>query len=121
MRLNPEQMAKYRQDGFVSVPGLFDTEEIGVVQAQTPKLLVEGGRGLILETDAKTHRSVLNPHLFDEPFDRLCCHEKVIGPVTQLLDSAFISSRQFLTLNVLTTAPSGSGIRITPPTSSTIK
>ena len=88
MRLNTEQMAKYRQDGFVSVPGLFDAEEIGVVQAQTPKLLVEDGRGLILETDAKTHRSVLNLHLFNEPFDRLCRHEKVIGPVTQLLDSA---------------------------------
>ena len=87
MKLDPDQLAAYRHDGFVRVPELFNAEEIGVVQREVPMLL-QDGRGVILETDAKTHRSVLNAHLFNDPVDRLCRHEKVIGPVMQLVESA---------------------------------
>lgn len=87
MKLNPDQIAAYQRDGFVQVPDLFSAEEIGVVQREVPRLL-EDGRGVILETDAKTHRSVLNAHLFNDPVDRLCRHKKVIGPVMQIVESA---------------------------------
>ncbi len=87
MKLNSDQLETYRKDGFVRIPELFTSEEINVVRREVPDLLVDGGRGVILETDAKTHRSVLNVHRFNDPFDRLCRHKKVIGPVMQLLGS----------------------------------
>ena len=66
MKLEPDQRAAYQRDGFVCLPELFSAEEIGVVQREIPKLLVEGGRGVILEADGETHRSVLNVHLFND-------------------------------------------------------
>ena len=88
MKLNRDQVASYQRDGFVCQPELFSAEEIGIVQREIPGLLTDGGRGVILESDGTTYRSVLNLHLFNEPFDRLCRHRKIIEPVMQILDSA---------------------------------
>ena len=43
MEFEPKQLANYRKDGFVMLAGLFTPEEIGRVQREIPKLLVEGG------------------------------------------------------------------------------
>lgn len=87
MNLTAEQLGTYRRDGFVCLPDLFTGEEIGLVQREVPKLLVDG-RGVILESDGKTQRSVLNLHLFNDSFDKLCRHEKVFRPVMQILGGA---------------------------------
>ena len=87
MELSTEQLQAYWRDGYVFVPALFTAEEIGVARAEVEALVAPGGRGVIPEADGKTTRSVLNPHLFNAPFDRLCRHEKVIGPVMQIVES----------------------------------
>ena len=87
MELSNEELEAYRRDGYVFVPELFSAEEIAVVRADVEKLVTPGGQGVIYEADGKTVRSVLNPHLFNPPFDRLCRHEKVIGPVMQIVES----------------------------------
>ena len=87
MELTEQQLESYRTDGYVFVENLIPAGEIAVVQDEVPKLVVDGGKGVIIEADGTTIRSVLNPHLFNEPFDRLCRLDRVVEPIMQIVDS----------------------------------
>ena len=87
MKLTDRQIHEYRKDGFVLVPDLFSAEAIAIVRDEVPKLVAEVRDSVIMEADGKTVRSILNPHLYNDVFDRLCRHEKLVEPVMQIVES----------------------------------
>ena len=85
--LKPAQIASYRRNGYLFVPGLFPAREITVVRKKVAKLVAEARDSVIYEHDGKTVRSVLNAHLYDKVIDAFCRSERVIHPVMQLVKS----------------------------------
>ena len=78
----------YRRDGFVFRPGLLSSGEAGVLVGETERLL-RGDRPperFLLEKDGSTVRTIVNPHLFSDVFDRLIRHPTLLAAVQQLLD-----------------------------------
>jgi ectoine hydroxylase len=87
MILTGKQIHAYRNDGYLLVPDLFSAKAIALLRDEVPKLVAEDRESIIREVDGKTVRSILNPHLYNDLFDRLCRHEKLIEPVMQLVGS----------------------------------
>lgn len=79
---------RYRADGFAFRPGLLSTTEAAVVVGETERLL-GGDRPadrFLLEKDGSTVRTIVNPHLFSDVFDRLIRHPTLLAAAQELLD-----------------------------------
>ena len=78
----------YRNDGFGFVSSLLSATEARLLIAETERLL-RGERlaeRFLLEKDGATVRTVVNPHLFSDVFDRLVHHPKLLAAARELLD-----------------------------------
>lgn len=81
-------VSDYRQDGFAFRPGLLSGTEVEVLVHETERLL-GGDRAtdrFLFEKDGTTVRTIVNPHLFSEVFDRLIVHPTLLTAATLLLD-----------------------------------
>jgi len=87
MTLTPAQIASYRKNGYLFVPGVFPAREIAAVRKEVAKLVKEKRSSVIYEHDRKTVRSVLNAHLYNKVVDAFCRSERVVRPVMQLVKS----------------------------------
>ena len=78
----------YRRDGFAFRPGLLSGTEALVLVRETERLL-DGDRPaerFLMEKDGTTVRTIVNPHLFSNVFDRLIGHPALLAAARQLLD-----------------------------------
>jgi ectoine hydroxylase len=78
----------FRSDGFAFRPSLLSVSEARLLVAETERLL-RGERPperFLLEKDGETVRTVVNPHLFSDVFDRLIRHPKLVAAARELLD-----------------------------------
>ncbi|MDX6376854.1 MAG: L-proline 4-hydroxylase [Gaiellaceae bacterium] len=79
--------AEYADRGYVFRESLLSTDEITVLTDELDRIV--GGHepqaGIIFETDGITPRTVFNPHLYSDVYDRLIRHPKVLGAVEDLL------------------------------------
>ena len=85
-RLSEEQCARFRDDGFVFVPDLVSRGDIDQVRDELDGLCRLTRDEVILESDGRTVRSVMNPQAFSDPFGRFVRHPALLGPVRQLLE-----------------------------------
>jgi ectoine hydroxylase len=79
--------AEYAETGFIFRPELLRADEVRVLTDELDRILsgAEPRAGIIYETDGVTPRTVFNPHLYSEVFDRLIRHPGVLGAVEDLL------------------------------------
>ena len=86
--MSHDLVTDYRRDGFTFRPGLLSGTEVEVLVRETERLL--GGdrpaHRFLFEKDATTVRTIVNPHLFSEVFDRLIVHPTLLSAATLLLD-----------------------------------
>ena len=87
MKFTAEQVRQYRENGFVFVEGLIPADEIAAVRREIETLVGQKRPEVIVETDGRTVRSVLNAHLFNAVLHQLCRHESLVEPSMQLLES----------------------------------
>lgn len=81
-------VADYRSDGFAFRPSLLSHTEARLLVAETERLL-QGPRPaerFVLEKDRETVRTVVNPHLYSDVFDRLIRHPTLLAAARELLD-----------------------------------
>jgi ectoine hydroxylase len=81
-------VADYGRDGFAFRPGSLSSTEAGVLVRETERLLLGERRTdrFVLEKDASTVRTIVNPHLYSEVFDRLISHPTLLAAAQELLD-----------------------------------
>ena len=87
--MEPGMMARYRDRGFVFVPGLLDASEIAIVRAELDRILAAHAADparVILEKDGVTPRTVVNPHLHADVFARLVRHPALVDAARALLE-----------------------------------
>ncbi len=88
MKLTDEQLAQYRQDGYLIFPGLLSDAEMTVLQGDVP-MLQSGRRGhpdANVMTDSGGVRSSYSPGLDSQAFDAVFRLPRILEPVRQLLD-----------------------------------
>ena len=80
--------AEYAERGYVFRESLLTLDEVKVLTDDLDRI-VGGeypGAGIIFETDGTTPRTIFNPQLYSDVYDRLIRHPKVLGAVEDLLD-----------------------------------
>ncbi len=79
--------AEYADRGYVFRESLLSLAEIGVLNDELGRIVAGEypGAGIIFETDGVTPRTVFNPQLYSDVYDRLIRHPKVLGAVEELL------------------------------------
>ena len=79
---------EYRRDGFAFRPGLLSTTEVDVLLAEHSRLLAGEQRPdrVVFEKDGVTPRTLLNPQLHTEVFERLTRHPSILAVAQDLLD-----------------------------------
>jgi ectoine hydroxylase len=78
--------AEYDEKGFVFCPSLLTAEEVAVLTDELDAILAGPPRpGLIMEKDGTTPRTVFNPQLYSEVYDRLIRHPRLLNAVEDLL------------------------------------
>ncbi len=78
--------AEYEANGFVFEEGLLTPDEVRTITDEIDRILAAGPRpGLVLEKDGTTPRSIFNPQLYSEVFERVMRHPRILGRVEELL------------------------------------
>lgn len=87
-RMLHDLMSEYRRDGFAFRPGLLSENEAKVLVRETERLLSGERRAdrFLLEKDAATVRTIVNPHLYSDIFERLISHPTLLAAAQELLD-----------------------------------
>ena len=93
--LNEAQIAQYRKDGYVLVPGLLESHTLDTLRAVTDGI-VAGAAGIDAHTDAldleDSHRPdaprvrrIKKPHLVDRFYRELAAHPAIMAALTPLI------------------------------------
>ena len=79
--------AEYAETGVRLPRELLSPAEIGVLTDELDTIVggAYPGAGIIFEKDGTTPRTVFNPQLYSDVYDRLIRHPKVLGAVEELL------------------------------------
>lgn len=85
MKLSPDQIARFEQEGYLFFPGHFTEAETAVLRAQVPVVYADRRPEVVREKDGNTPRTAFAAHLYNDAFARLGRHPRMVGPVRQLL------------------------------------
>ena len=86
MRLNADQLRQFDTEGWLFLPDLFTSEEVGVLKAELPVIFAMHREEVWREKDGEAVRTAFAAHTYNDGFARLGRHPRLIGPVMQLLD-----------------------------------
>lgn len=86
MRLTPEQIAAFHEDGFLVLPNWFTPDEVDLLRTQTYREFDNDQPGRILEKNGAV-RTVFAAHKTNDVFSRLTRVQKMAEPAAQLLGS----------------------------------
>lgn len=88
MKLSEEQIAEFRERGYLFFPGLLEDREVMVLRGAVQELLQREGPEVVREeTDPNVVKMVFGAHLFEDTYRRLACHPDLLIPTEQLLGS----------------------------------
>jgi len=86
--LSHDQIAHYRDQGFLTLPGLMEDVVAGIKrEAQTLTRSMEGMEELYTEPDSGELRTIFKPHAHSELIGRLARDPRILEPVKQILGS----------------------------------
>lgn len=87
MKLSPENINQFNDEGYLFFPELFSKKEIAKLQNEVPKILARTGPEIIREKmDNKVARLAFGVHSYSEPYNRMMLHPRMLEPVKQLLN-----------------------------------
>jgi len=85
MRLTAAQLARFHEDGFLVLPGLFSRAEVDCLCADLPRLFAEDTPANVREKASGEVRTAMGLHRRSEVFRRLCSHPRFVEPARQIL------------------------------------
>jgi hypothetical protein len=86
VKLSPEQIAQFDEQGYLFLPKVFSDPEVRALMREVPGILGQERPQVVREKDGKTPRTALAVHTYNDVFARLARHPRLIEPVEQLLD-----------------------------------
>jgi ectoine hydroxylase len=84
MKLTPQQIQQFDTDGYLFFPNLFSSQEIGVLNAEVPRLYAQHRPENVREKAGGVVRTNFAAHMYSNPFARLGRHPRMVDPVVQL-------------------------------------
>ncbi len=86
MHLTDDQLARYRQDGVLVLPGLFSAEEVAALHRPLARLFAEDVAQNFREKVSGEVRTAMGLHLRDETYGRVSRHPRLVEPAWQILN-----------------------------------
>lgn len=86
MRLTPQQIEAFERDGYLFFPSLFTPEEIGVLNAEVPRIYAEHRPEIVREKGSDAVRTSFAAHTYNQAFAKLARHPRMVEPVMQIFD-----------------------------------
>lgn len=87
MRWSDSQLAEFKDNGVLAVPGLFSAQEVARLNAEIPALLDRAGPKNLKERASDAVRSVISPHHNSELYAKISRHPRLVEPAMQYLES----------------------------------
>ena len=84
MKLTGDQLARFHEQGFLVLPGLFSPVEAQVLRGALPALFAESTEANIREKASGEVRTAMGLHLRSPIFARLCRHPRFVEPALQI-------------------------------------
>ena len=85
MKLTKDQLSHFDTEGWVLLKNRFSQTEIDVLNGELPKIFAMRREEVWREKDGESVRTAFAVHTYNEAFNRLGCHPRLIEPVMQLL------------------------------------
>ena len=85
MRLSDSEVGRFREDGFLLLPGRFSAEEVELLKAELPRLFAERRPENFREKESDAVRTAMGLHLRSEVYARLVRDPRLVEPARQLL------------------------------------
>lgn len=85
MKLTGEQLARFRDDGFLVLEGLFSAAEVEALRRPLAKLFGEDHPANFREKGTGAVRTAMGLHLRDETYARVVRHPRLFEPAAQIL------------------------------------
>jgi ectoine hydroxylase-related dioxygenase (phytanoyl-CoA dioxygenase family) len=86
MQLTADQIAQYREQGYLLLPNVFNPEDLTLIKRNLKALAIPGGEGVVME-DNGLIRALHGCHLNNEYFDQLIRDPRCLGPARQVLEA----------------------------------
>ena len=89
--------AEYDEQGYIFRPELLSADEVKTITDELDRILEDGSKpGIVLEKDGVTPRSVFNPQLYSDVFDRVMRHPRLLNTVEELLGEQVYAFQQLV-------------------------
>jgi len=85
MQLTRQQAEHFEREGYLFFPGLFNADEVGVLNAAVPELYSRREAFNVREKGSDAVRTNFAAHLISAPFARLARHPRMVRTVMDLL------------------------------------
>jgi ectoine hydroxylase-related dioxygenase (phytanoyl-CoA dioxygenase family) len=85
MRLEPELVKLYEEQGYLILPSVFATSAISRLKVEIAQLCAESSPNRFLEKDGDAVRSIYGAHLANDLFKNLTVNPKLLGAAKQIL------------------------------------
>ena len=85
MRLDDSELERFREDGFLILPGRFSAGEVEVLKAELPRLFAERRPENFREKGSDAVRTAMALHLRSTVYARATRHPRLVEPARQLL------------------------------------
>jgi ectoine hydroxylase len=85
MRLSPEQLRHFHEDGFLILPELFSAAEVAVLRGELPALFAEETPANFREKRTGVVRTAMGLHQRNPVYARLVRHPRLVEPAMQIL------------------------------------
>src|SRR3954463_4470536 len=84
MKLTSEELERFEREGYLFFPGLFSAAEMGVLNAEVPRLYAQRRPENVREKGSEAVRTNFAAHMYSYPFAKLARHPRMVGPVQQI-------------------------------------
>ena len=84
MKLSENQIAFYKDNGYLLIENYLSEQEIGILYSELPKTIENNSPRIILE-DNGSIRSIFAPHFVNDTYLRLSRLERFVIPAEQLI------------------------------------
>ena len=85
MKLDPRQLVRFHEEGYVFIPSVFSPQEAAVLKCAADEVYAMD-REEVWRESSGVARTAFAAHRYHEAFRRLGRHPRLLGPVMQILD-----------------------------------
>src|SRR5882672_4699861 len=84
MKLSPQQIQEFDEQGFLFFPSLFRPEEVKLLIDEVPRLYAQQRPENVREKGSDAVRTNFAAHMYSAPFARLARHPRMVAPIVEL-------------------------------------